>query len=82
MRKKCLTVAVLKLVSNRVPGWRTGEENREDDFWKVDVRQDNLLDDFLKMDSGQDDFSKIFRRFFEDFSRIFRCFFEDVSMIF
>ena len=34
----CLTVAVLKLVSNRVPGWRTGEENREDDFWKVNVR--------------------------------------------
>ena len=48
------------------------EENREDDFWKVDVRQDNLLDDFLKMDSGQDDFSKIFRRFFDDFSNIFR----------
>ena len=69
-------MAVLKLVSNRVPGWRTGEENREDDFWKVDVRQDNLLDDFLKMDSGQDDFSKIFlkivRRFFDDFSKIVR----------
>ena len=34
----CLKVAVLKLVSNRVPGWREGEENKEDDFWKVDVR--------------------------------------------
>ena len=72
MRKKCLTVAVLKLVSNRVPGWRTGEENREDDFWKVDVRQDNLLDDFLKMDSGQDDYSKIVRRLFEDCSMFFQ----------
>ena len=65
-------MAVLKLVSNRVPGWRTGGENREDDFWKVDVRQGNLLDDFLKMDSGQDDFSKIFRLFFDDFSKIVR----------
>ena len=41
--------------------FQAGEENREDDSWKVDVRQDNLLDDLLKMDSGQDDLSKMFR---------------------